>query len=335
MPKVSVIIPIYKVEQYLRRCVDSVLCQTLEDIEIILVDDGSPDQCPQICEEYQMLDSRIRVTHKENGGLASARNAGMRIASGEYIFFVDSDDWIDPDGLQKLYQVAEEEEVDFVRYRMFRSSWPGLGENAPCMLEAPREMPGGYYDQERIKKELFYRLIVTPQMTLGPIVGVCGGLYRRRFLTDNDLRFYEEIKFSEDLIFSARAVCAAKSLYYIEEACVYHYFYNPNSISHSFKKDRWDSCKASIRLFEKDFKDSKIYDFSDQLCIFRWFCIFLSLNERQKIGSIERVDYCKEILSDPLTRTTKIPSLNVKIFWKHRILMFFVKWRWAWVISII
>lgn len=93
--KISVIIPIYKVEQYLRRCIDSVLGQTHKNLEIILIDDGSPDSCGRICDEYKRIDDRIIVIHKENGGLSDARNAGLDIATGEYIGFVDSDDWIE------------------------------------------------------------------------------------------------------------------------------------------------------------------------------------------------------------------------------------------------
>jgi len=95
-PAVSVIVPVYLVEPYLRRCADSVLAQTLTDIEVILVDDGSPDNCPAVCDEYARRDSRVRVIHQKNGGLGSARNAGLAEASGEYIAFVDGDDFIDP-----------------------------------------------------------------------------------------------------------------------------------------------------------------------------------------------------------------------------------------------
>ena len=105
MPKVSVIVPIYKVEKYLRQCIDSIINQSLKDIEIILVDDGSPDNCPKICDEYKKIDSRIKVIHKKNGGLSSARNAGMKIATGEYIGFVDSDDYVSKEFLEELYLI--------------------------------------------------------------------------------------------------------------------------------------------------------------------------------------------------------------------------------------
>lgn len=93
-PLISIIVPIYKVEQYLQRCLDSIIDQTYSNLEIILVDDGSPDDCPHICDEYAVKDNRVVVVHKENGGLSSARNAGLDICKGEYISFIDSDDWI-------------------------------------------------------------------------------------------------------------------------------------------------------------------------------------------------------------------------------------------------
>ena len=103
---ISIIIPVYNVEQYLDRCVQSVIHQTLKNIEILLVDDGSPDRCPELCDGYALQDRRIKVIHKKNGGLASARNTGLRVASGEFIFFLDSDDWLDLDGLELLYRTA-------------------------------------------------------------------------------------------------------------------------------------------------------------------------------------------------------------------------------------
>ncbi|OUQ56652.1 hypothetical protein B5E58_10530, partial [Tyzzerella sp. An114] len=93
--KISVIVPIYNVEKYLNRCVDSIINQTYKNLEIILVDDGSPDNCGKICDEYAKKDNRIKVVHKENGGVSSARNVGLNIATGDYIGFVDGDDWID------------------------------------------------------------------------------------------------------------------------------------------------------------------------------------------------------------------------------------------------
>jgi glycosyltransferase involved in cell wall biosynthesis len=112
MPKISVIIPVYKVEEYLRKCLDSVLAQTFQDYELILVDDGSPDNCGKICDEYALKDSRIRVIHKQNGGLSDARNAAMDIITGEYISFIDSDDYVLPTHLEELYSALIETDSD-------------------------------------------------------------------------------------------------------------------------------------------------------------------------------------------------------------------------------
>ncbi len=111
---ISVIVPVYKVEEYLSRCVDSILAQTYENLEIILVDDGSPDLCGAICDTYAMMDPRIRVIHKENGGLSSARNAGMDIAQGEFFGFVDSDDWIEPHMYETMLSLAQKYDVKLV-----------------------------------------------------------------------------------------------------------------------------------------------------------------------------------------------------------------------------
>lgn len=120
-PLISVIVPVYKVEAFLPRCVDSLLRQTYPNLEIILVDDGSPDRCGEICDSYAEKDGRVKVIHKRNGGLSSARNAGIDIARGEYLGFVDSDDWVDADGYERLYSLAEKYQVSMVcagRYDM-------------------------------------------------------------------------------------------------------------------------------------------------------------------------------------------------------------------------
>lgn len=112
MEKISIIVPVYNVENYLSRCIDSIVNQTYKELEIILVNDGSTDRCPQICEEYAALDQRIQVVHKSNGGLSDARNVGIDMSSGRYLMFVDSDDYIDICMVQKLYEAVAEHDAD-------------------------------------------------------------------------------------------------------------------------------------------------------------------------------------------------------------------------------
>ena len=120
--KVSIVIPIYKAEKYLRTCIDSVLGQTYKDLEVILVDDASPDRCGEICEEYAKKDSRVRVIHKENEGVSKARNAGLAIATGDFVQFVDSDDYLAEDMTQKLVEQMEQQKVDLVLCGFFEKN---------------------------------------------------------------------------------------------------------------------------------------------------------------------------------------------------------------------
>lgn len=336
VPKISVVIPVYMVEQYLRRCVDSVVSQTMRELQIILVDDGSPDNCPDICDEYALSDSRVEVIHKSNGGVASARNAGMRRAKGKYLFFLDSDDWLELDGLKMLYNCAEQQKVDFVRYRAFRSNWPNTDGDIPCRVEDVRELRGGYYNKQEIEAELYNRMLATNQLTMGAVVGAWGSLYNLDFLRKNDLYFYEEVKFSEDLVFSARVIRAANSFFFIDTPCVYHYFYNPASISKSFRAGRWESCKSLIKACESDFTQDKKFDYTSQLYFLKWFCILLTLNERRHLnGFFERYSYCKSLLSDDLTVKTKLKLSGFDISWKQKLILILVRLRASAILALI
>ena len=115
LPKISVIVPIYKVEVYINKCIDSIINQSYKNIEVILVDDGSPDKCGEIANIYSKKDSRVKVIHKENGGLSDARNCGMKYATGEYVLFVDSDDWISEEMIDTLVSIAIETNADIVQ----------------------------------------------------------------------------------------------------------------------------------------------------------------------------------------------------------------------------
>lgn len=130
-PLISVIVPVYKVEQYLAKCVDSILNQTYRNLEVILVDDGSPDHCGEICDTYAGKDSRVKVIHQQNGGLSSARNAGMAVATGEYVSFVDSDDILVADGLEHMLTLAEKEQADLVigDHIRFEDALPSVSED--------------------------------------------------------------------------------------------------------------------------------------------------------------------------------------------------------------
>ena len=153
MPLLSVIVPAYNVESYLEQCVDSILKQTFTDFELILVDDGSPDRCPQICDSYAKKDTRVQVIHKENGGLVSARKAGLIASMGTYVTYVDGDDWIEPDMYEVLLTAAIGQEADMVVSGL-------LHDDGKQTTPVRCNLPAGVYKNERLK-ELYAKALYT------------------------------------------------------------------------------------------------------------------------------------------------------------------------------
>jgi glycosyltransferase involved in cell wall biosynthesis len=234
MAVVSIVVPVYKVEKYLERCVDSLRNQTLRDIEIILVDDGSPDRCPEMCDALALQDSRIRVVHKKNGGLSSARNAGLRVATGKYVGFVDSDDDVELDMYEKMLRVIETEQVDFVMSDYVRI--PADGQKYLKTLD----IRPGRYDKAAIRSEIFPSLIMGENVDYGPLLSVWHSLYRTAFLQENNFYFDEEVRWSEDNIFSAIVGYHADSFYYMKGEGLYHYYQNPGTITTGYRTGAWD-----------------------------------------------------------------------------------------------
>lgn len=184
-PKISVIVPVYKTEGLLDRCVESIVGQTYKNLEIILVDDGSPDNCPAMCDEWAEKDSRIRVIHKENGGVSSARNAALDIATGDYIGFVDSDDWIEPEMYSSLIQKISESGKNIALCSYYAVEISGERYECRCVV-----------DKEVLDKDDSFRFIV-----LG---GDGGYIWNRLYDADilKEVRFDEDIWYSEDLLFN-------------------------------------------------------------------------------------------------------------------------------------
>lgn len=205
--KFSVIIPIYKVEQYLRQCVDSVLAQTYTDVEIILVDDGSPDSCPAICDEYAKKDSRIKVIHKPNGGLSDARNAGLDMAQGEYVLFLDSDDWWDDkDALRKTDASLKESGADItiIGMKKYFSLEDRLGD-----VRTPKKC-----DKEQLTlshaQEQYMRSNIFVASAWDKVV--------RRFLIEKDNQRFVKHQLSEDIEWCCKLLLKNPKMDVLEEA---------------------------------------------------------------------------------------------------------------------
>lgn len=210
--KISVIVPIYKVEDCLYRCVDSIINQTYTNLEIILVEDGSPDNCPMICDEYAKKDSRIRVIHKENGGLSDARNAGLEIATGEYIGFVDSDDWIHKDMYSILYKIISRKQCDIVECNAIKI------ENTINDKEINFEYKFFIYTKEKAIEGLI--LEKTIHQT------VWNKLYKKEVIQDI---FFEKGKIHEDEFWTYQVINKCNNLIHVE-LDLYYYFQRKSSI---------------------------------------------------------------------------------------------------------
>lgn len=249
MPKVSVIVPIYNVEKYLARCMDSLLHQTLKDIEIIMVDDESPDNCPTLCDNYAKLDPRIKVIHKKNGGLGYARNSGLDVATGEYVAFVDSDDFTSVEAYETLYKVAKEQNADIVYagFTMQNSD----GTECKCF------MLNHVWEGKEIITFLKSMIFDTKPDIDTIWMSVWNGLYKRDLIERNKIRFLSEREFlSEDILFHTMLIPLCKKVVCIPQT-FYHYCYNGTSLTHSSFNVRKIGC--NIRLFEKLSKIAEDY----------------------------------------------------------------------------
>lgn len=231
-PKISVIVPVYKVEPYLRKCLDSIVGQTYENLEIILIDDGSPDNCGAICDEYAARDERIKVIHQENGGVSSARNVGLNLATGEWIAWVDPDDWIETDMLQYLLEGALRYGADIAICGMRKT-----GEYTSLVFQ---------YKEERMldREQALRELLENKSMTLS-----CCDKLTKRTLWEG-LRF-SDLKIGEDLLAMGRLLDRADAVVCLPEI-KYNYLTRPESaLSDGSLEGRLDCWRAAIRQYEE------------------------------------------------------------------------------------
>lgn len=254
MPQVSVIVPVYNAEKYLAECVDSILAQTIQDLECILVDDGSTDSSPAICDAYAEKDCRVKVIHKVNGRAASARNAGMKIAQGTYIAFVDSDDWISPDMYEKMLATGADVCLcDYVRFQgkqEFPFTQPNIRE--------------GFYDKEQIRKEVYPHLVMDG-VEYPITISNCVLAIKHTIITENHLSYREDILISEDAPFGSEVLYCANSFAYLKGQRFYHYRMTEGSASKTYKPWWWDSSLKINEETENFFGDCADYDFTQQI----------------------------------------------------------------------
>lgn len=238
-PKISLIIPVYNVEKYLERCMNTVLAQTLEEIEVILVDDGSPDNCPQLCDEYETKDKRVRVIHKANGGLGFARNSGLEVATGEYVAFIDSDDYIDLKMYEDLYLHAKSNGMDavFCGFKIESRSgiWSSSSEVDAFTIFEGKGLTNFMLDMVASAKE--------EAIERKYYMSVWHAIYRRSIIEKNNIRFLSEREIaSEDIPFQVDFLRAASGVAYLPNN-YYYYCHNGTSLTATFCSKKFQRFK--------------------------------------------------------------------------------------------
>ena len=264
----SIIVPVYKVEKYLNACIQSVLNQTFSDFELILVDDGSPDKCPDICDSYKEKDSRIKVVHKSNGGLASARRAGIKVAEGDYVFNLDSDDLIENDTLEHAYKIIKDTNCDIVS---FAYKWVNNGKTINITNDGLDE---GLYTEDGIKKHIYPRILMDKNMNHISYY-LSGKAVKRELLTPIQLNVSEKISLGEDLCCTVPCYLNAKSVY-ISKKEAYLYTVRSDSISKEFNANQIFLIENVIKEISKNNVEI-IKDFDAQLCRYSAFMCFAIL----------------------------------------------------------
>ena len=246
---ISVIVPVYNVEKYLNRCVDSILNQTYTNLEVILVDDGGPDNCPAICDAYAKQDKRVKVIHKANGGVSDARNAGLDVAKGDFIAFVDSDDWIDCTMYEKLLNKQKENNADlvFCKYNYVDAKTiKHVNEFNLMNLSADNIFPLFYQDMIKTNGNYY----IHTHNVMGSIFRV---LFSKKII--NNLKFDTKVKIEEDVLFLSNLLLNNAKCDYVDEY-LYNYFFRDVSAVNIPNKEKLEiAC-----VFSKEIEKLKLSD---------------------------------------------------------------------------
>ena len=297
MPKVSVIVPVYNAEKYLRQCIDSIVNQTLKDIEIILVNDGSTDGSAAICRAY-LSDERVIYIEKENGGAAAARQDGIDRASGEYLGFVDADDWLEADMYEKMYAASRKNDADIVFCNCIKN------END---RRYPPAIRLGAYDRQQILSEILpYSIAYIDEKGNRKNIRWVHWLriFKRKMIEENNIHHYPEFKRSQDLQFTYEATLAAQSFYYLGDEYLVHHRIVNDSLSRKYNKNLWALYVPLIEhLYEvtENFTDADLMPQMHLRCFF--FAVETILNEVKPdfpYDEEKREELVRQIVEHPL-----------------------------------
>lgn len=285
---VSVIIPVYNSESYLHRCVDSLLTQSYTDFELILVDDGSRDSSSDICDEYARKDGRVKVFHKENAGVSSARNLGLDNATGEFVVFVDSDDWVDIHFLEYLYTAVHKEKFDIAVCEIINYYGHKIKISNNSLIE---------------KGKCAY---IKHQIIAG-FTSVCNMMFNREFIEANRLRF-EKVRYSEDFIFSIKAICLSKRITYVANHLYYYDRTNEISALHHYPDDMYKDLLYGDALMIDFFKEEGYFDDFKREIYWR-----VLANKRELVLSVNKHKEFKKLLPESKRYILDCPLINQKL----------------------
>ena len=310
MKKISIIVPVYQAEKYISKCIESIVNQTYKNLEIILIDDGSTDRSGEICDEYGKKDNRIVVVHNKNKGVSVARNCGLDIATGDYITFVDSDDYIDLQMYSEMMKVVEKYSCDVVMCDCIK-------EFEKKSEKYTHEIREGFYDEEQLNQEYYPQLLITPNIEYPAAISNCLCLIRNEI--GKKIRYVEGVRHSEDLLFGAQIMYMAKSFYYMKGQCLYYYnCCNVNSVTHTFHEDKWEDYKKLYGKAYYYFKNSKKYNFEEQLYLLLLFFVYNAVGdilETKIINKNDKKKIIKDILSEHIVckmfQEIKISNLKI------------------------
>lgn len=276
-PFISIIVPVYKIpEGYLRTCIDSILNQKFKDIEIILVDDESPDNCGEICEEYAAIDSRIKVIHQKNQGVSVARNVGIENSTGKWISFVDADDWLEPHYISEFYKITLNNNSDIIMCDCYVNYSSREVKNK---FFRDSEIKAKNKEKDRFLLQYLCNKIYNDDLATADIGSPWAKIYKREFLIKNDLRFNPALIRMQDNVFNLYAFQLANSLYY-KENYLYHYRksefsgfsrYTPNIIKY------YELVFAELNEFIKKYNKTKEFDTAKSVKIVKSIYVYCKM----------------------------------------------------------
>lgn len=326
--KVSIIVPVYNVEEYLTRCVESIQKQTLADIEIILVDDGAIDSSGKMCDEFAEIDKRIKVIHKENGGLTSAWKEGVSIASGEYLGFVDSDDWVDFDMFATLYEKAVSTDADLTICGLVFEFEDGITE----MKKESSKLKRKVYERNEIQTEIFPTLLNDGSFfgrTIQP--ARVTKLYRRQIVLDNVKYCSDSVSIGEDLQLTFPVLCDAKRVCMIEDYFPYHYWINSKSMTGKHDPNYVGKIAETMNQLLNISVQKNVYDFSTQITNDFLSLVILGIKseimKNYKAGILNVIKNLKRIFNMPEVREAIVSYDMPKLSLAEKIYIKLIKYR--------